>query len=368
MSIDAAIHNQIFLKYLVVVGGILVFAGLVLGILRLLGKDVSGPARTYRGWLIMIPLVLGMIFLGRVATIIGVTLLAIFGFKEFARATGLYQDWWMTGTVYMGITLLGAVTIATDPRLEYLVAVESKAARHAFRQVAPLDGNFQDLLTGECRTDFELDAFGRGFTDQDAVIAAYIIGDRLVKTVAADTHGCGVDNAVQRDDSDFRCAATDVEHHGATRFVNGQSRTDRRRHGFINKVYFTCAGAFGGFADSAPLYLGGTVGNTDENPRAGPEITRLMRFADEMLQHLLGDREIRDNAVFQGPNSRNIAWRATQHVLGLGAHGLDNAAPTRILANCDDRRLIEHDAGSARVNEGVGSAKVNRQVIGKVTQ
>ena len=118
MSIDAAIHNQIFLKYLVVVGGILVFAGLVLGILRLLGKDVSGPARTYRGWLIMIPLVLGMIFLGRVATIIGVTLLAIFGFKEFARATGLYQDWWMTGTVYMGITLLGAVTIATDPRLE----------------------------------------------------------------------------------------------------------------------------------------------------------------------------------------------------------------------------------------------------------
>ena len=118
MSIDAAIHNQIFLKYLAVVGGILVFAGLVLGILRLLGKDVSGPARTYRGWLIMIPLVLGMIFLGRVATIIGVTLLAIFGFKEFARATGLYQDWWMTGTVYMGITLLGAVTIATDPRLE----------------------------------------------------------------------------------------------------------------------------------------------------------------------------------------------------------------------------------------------------------
>ena len=118
MSIDAAIHNQIFLKYLVVVGGILVFAGLVLGILRLLGKDVSGPARTYRGWLIMIPLVLGMIFLGRVATIFGVTLLAVFGFKEFAKATGLYQDWWMTGTVYMGITLLGAVTIATDPRLE----------------------------------------------------------------------------------------------------------------------------------------------------------------------------------------------------------------------------------------------------------
>lgn len=117
MSIEAAINNPVFLTYLAIVGAILVFAGLVLGALTLVGKDVSSIWKTYRGWLVMIPLTFGMIFLGRIATIIGVTLLAIFGFKEFARATGLYEDWWLTGTVYVAITALGVACVVTDPRL-----------------------------------------------------------------------------------------------------------------------------------------------------------------------------------------------------------------------------------------------------------
>lgn len=117
MSIDAAIHNQTFLIYLAIVGGLLVFAGLALVALRLLGKDVSSPWRTYRGWLIIIPIVLGTIFLGREATIIGVALLAVGGFREFARATGLYDDWWITGAVYGAIAALCIVSLVDDPRL-----------------------------------------------------------------------------------------------------------------------------------------------------------------------------------------------------------------------------------------------------------
>ncbi|MGB5601810.1 MAG: phosphatidate cytidylyltransferase [Gammaproteobacteria bacterium] len=117
MSIEAAINNPVFLTYLAIVGAILVFAGLVLGALTLVGKDVSSIWKTYRGWLVMIPLVFGMILLGRIATIIGVTLLAIFCLKEFARATGLYEDWWFTGTVYVAITALGVACVVTDPRL-----------------------------------------------------------------------------------------------------------------------------------------------------------------------------------------------------------------------------------------------------------
>ncbi len=118
MSINAAIHNQIFLTYLFIIGGILVLAGLVLAILGALGRDISSISRTYRGWLIMVPIIIGTIFLGRVATIIGVTALAIFGFKEFARATGLYDDWWLTGTVYLALAALGLVSLVSDPRLE----------------------------------------------------------------------------------------------------------------------------------------------------------------------------------------------------------------------------------------------------------
>lgn len=118
MSIEQALQSDIFLTYVAIVAGLLVFAGAVLGVLYLLGKDVSAPAKTYRGWLVMIPLVLGAIFLGREATIVGVTLLAIIGFKEFARATGLYDDWWMTGAVYLALGILAVVSLAPDPRLD----------------------------------------------------------------------------------------------------------------------------------------------------------------------------------------------------------------------------------------------------------
>ena len=50
--------------------------------------------------------------------IIGVTLLAIFGFKEFARASGLYRDWWMTGAVYAGIVTVGVASLMPHPRGE----------------------------------------------------------------------------------------------------------------------------------------------------------------------------------------------------------------------------------------------------------
>lgn len=108
---------MVFLTYAAVVSALLALAGLILGSLRLAGRDVSSPLRTYRAWLVMIPIVLGTLLLGREATIIGVTLLAAFGFREFARATGLYEDWWMTGIVYLAIVALGVVSLVTDPRL-----------------------------------------------------------------------------------------------------------------------------------------------------------------------------------------------------------------------------------------------------------
>src|SRR5690606_31039621 len=55
------------------------------------------------------------IFLGRAAAIVFFTAVAIFGFKEFARATGLYRDWVMTSVVYLGIVAAGLLALWTDP-------------------------------------------------------------------------------------------------------------------------------------------------------------------------------------------------------------------------------------------------------------
>jgi phosphatidate cytidylyltransferase len=118
MSPSAAVESPIFLFYLVIAGALLVIAGGVLALLHGLNRDVSHAWRAYFGWLVMIPIMLGAIFLGREAAITFFTVIAVFGFKEFARATGLYGDWWMTGAVYLGIIAVGLTCLVTDPFLD----------------------------------------------------------------------------------------------------------------------------------------------------------------------------------------------------------------------------------------------------------
>ncbi len=119
MSPHAAMESTVFLFYLSVAAGLLVLAGAVMAGLRWgLGKNVDHAWQSYRGWLIMVPLLLGAIFLGRTAAIVFFTVLAIFGCKEFARATGLYRDWFMTGGVYLGILAGGVTSLVSDPSLD----------------------------------------------------------------------------------------------------------------------------------------------------------------------------------------------------------------------------------------------------------
>src|SRR5213076_1858522 len=95
----------------------LAIGGAALGFLRVvLKKDTASMFRTYWSWIFMAGIGLIVVFLGRIPTIIGVTLLAIFAFKEFARASGLYRDWWMTGAVYAGIVAVGIASLSPHPR------------------------------------------------------------------------------------------------------------------------------------------------------------------------------------------------------------------------------------------------------------
>lgn len=116
MSPSAALASPVFRFYLALATGLLLGAGALLVVLRFwLGKNVEHAWKAYLGWLIIVPLGLGVIFLGRVATIVFFTIVAIFGLKEFARATGLYRDWWMTGADYLGILAVGGLSLVYDP-------------------------------------------------------------------------------------------------------------------------------------------------------------------------------------------------------------------------------------------------------------
>jgi len=62
----------------------------------------------YRTWLIMLPLVLGALWLGPWAWALLVTVISIYGFKEFARATGLYRELLFVGVVHAAIIAMNA--------------------------------------------------------------------------------------------------------------------------------------------------------------------------------------------------------------------------------------------------------------------
>jgi phosphatidate cytidylyltransferase len=116
MSPQTALASDIFRLYVAVAAGLLIGAGMVLAVLRWgLRKDVHHAWQSYRGWLIMVPVIFLAIFLGRLVTIVFLTILALWGFSEYARATGLYRDWVMTGAVYIGIMAVGGTALVPDP-------------------------------------------------------------------------------------------------------------------------------------------------------------------------------------------------------------------------------------------------------------
>ena len=116
MTPKDALASDIFRIYTSLLLGLLILAGAILAWLRWgLHKDVEHAWKAYRGWLVMIPAVLGCLFLGRLATIGLFTLLSLAGFKEYARATGLNRDWLMTGAVYLAIFAVGTLSAIDDP-------------------------------------------------------------------------------------------------------------------------------------------------------------------------------------------------------------------------------------------------------------
>ena len=117
MSPQIALHDPVFRAYFLIVVISLAVGGAVLALLRfILKKETASMFRTYWSWIMIAGIGLIVVFLGRIPTILGVTLLAVFGFKEFARASGLYRDWWMTGAVYAGIVAVGTASVISHPR------------------------------------------------------------------------------------------------------------------------------------------------------------------------------------------------------------------------------------------------------------
>src|SRR3954451_22726911 len=88
----------------------------------------------------------------------------------------------------------------------------------------------------------------------------------------------------------------------------------------------------------------------------------VVSFLDEVVQHLLGDFEVSDDAVFHRLNGDDVARRAAKHLFRFFAHGFDFAS---VLIDGNDGRLVDDDTFSLRINKGVRRSKIDREIAGE---
>jgi phosphatidate cytidylyltransferase len=108
MSPQAALASRVFWIYVALVVGVAIVSAISLVVFRWAGRDTTHAAKSYRAWLMMAPTALVAVFLGRIAAIAFVFGLALAGFWEYARATGLVRDRVLVGVVMASIGLLAA--------------------------------------------------------------------------------------------------------------------------------------------------------------------------------------------------------------------------------------------------------------------
>ncbi len=111
-----------------IVGGtiaVVVLAALVIGALTLTGRASKPLQRELwlrlGSWLVLLPLMLGPVLLGRVWTIAAVTILGLLCLREYDRATGLFRQPLLTGVVALGV--LAANFAALDHWYHFFVAL-----------------------------------------------------------------------------------------------------------------------------------------------------------------------------------------------------------------------------------------------------
>ena len=94
-----------------------------------------------------------------------------------------------------------------------------------------------------------------------------------------------------------------------------------------------------------------------------------MHFADELLEHLLGDRKVGDHAVLHRADDGDGARCLAQHVLGGQADGLNRLLGVWAAFHADghNRGLVKDYTSAAHVNQCVGRAEVNCQIVRKIT-
>src|SRR4030095_7435363 len=95
---------------------------------------------------------------------------------------------------------------------------------------------------------------------------------------------------------------------------------------------------------------------------AGSDEFSMMHFLDKVTEHRLGNLKISDHSVLHRADSHDVSRGAAQHPLGLFAYGQD-VGGSRL--DGDHRRFAQDYPLVPDINERVGGAKIDANVVGK---
>ena len=103
--------------------------------------------------------------------------------------------------------------------------------------------------------------------------------------------------------------------------------------------------------------------------RGRTRVLPVVDLPDEVAQHGLGDLEIGDDPVLHGADGHDVARGAAQHHLGFLAHGQHPVAgPRSFLRTATTEGSLRTMPFPFDIDQGVGGAQVDGQVIGKPSQ
>ncbi len=242
--------------------------------------------------------------------------------------------------------------------------VDGDGLGHAFDEVAALDLHGQRLVQRIGGAELDLDLLGGALADEQVIFPLQVIHDGFVHLVAGHADGARIDDAGERNDGDVGGAAADVHDHVAAGLGDGQAGADGRNHGLFDEEDLAGLGAVSRILDGALFDLRDFRRHADDDARMHQHLA-VVGFLDEVIQHLLGDFEVGDDAVLHGLNRHDIAGRAAQHLFGFFAHRFHFAG---VFVDGYDRRLVDDNALIGSENEGVGGAEIDGQVIGEDTE
>jgi hypothetical protein len=114
-------------------------------------------------------------------------------------------------------------------------------------------------------------------------------------------------------------------------------------------------------SNRALFHLGDTGGHADDDARMH-EGAAAVHLADEVMQHLLGHVEVRNDPVLERADGLDIAGGTPHHRLGLVTDGEHRMIG---LMYGDDGRLVHHDSFPADIDQGIGGAQIDGEVVGE---